>query len=109
MLCEVNLGKQKRKGGKMRRQHMVATDGKVYFVEAGLLQVLDTMEEYEKLIAHNDKKDKTYFEITVGDTYFKHRMNDRDGVFKILAMIKNIEERIKETGRYLKEKEEAGL
>ena len=93
----------------MRRQYKVATDGKVYFVERGLLQVLDTMEEYEELIAHNDKQENTYFEITVGGIYFKHLMNDRDGVFKILARVKNIEERIKETARYFKEKEEAGL
>lgn len=93
----------------MRRQHMVASDGKVYFVEYGLLQVLDTMEEYEKLVAHNKKKESTYFEITVDEIYYKHLMTDRVGVFKILARIKNIEERIKETARYFKEKEEAGL
>lgn len=103
------LTKQKRKGGKMKRQYKVASDGKVYFVEAGLLQVLDTMEEYKELIALNDKKARTYFEINVGDNYFKHRMIDREGVFKILALIKDIEERIKETSRYFKEKEEAGL
>ena len=93
----------------MRRQYKVASDGKIYFVEGGLLQVLDTMEEYEELVAYNDKKASTYFEIIVGDIYFKHRMIDRDGVFKILARIKNIEKRIKETARYFKEKEEAGL
>ena len=93
----------------MKRQYMVASDGKVYFVEDGLLQVLDTMEEYKKLIALNDKKASTYFEVVVGDTYYKQRMVDRDGVFKILAKIKNIETRIKETGRYLKEKEAVGL
>ena len=94
---------------KTTRQYKVASDGKVYFVEGGLLQVLDTMDEYEKLIAFNDKIASTYFEITVGEVYYKHRMVDRDGVFRILANIKNIEERIKETRRYLKEKEEAGL
>lgn len=93
----------------MKRQYKVASDGKVYFVEDGLLQVLDTMEEYKKLIALNDKKASTYFEIVVGDTYYKQLMVDREGVFKILARIKDIDKRIKETGRYLKEKEEAGL
>lgn len=93
----------------MRRQYKIATDGKIYFVERGLLQVLDTMEEYEELVAHNDKQEQTYFEITVGDIYFKHLTIDRDGVFKILARIKDIEERIKETARYIKEKEDAGL
>lgn len=93
----------------MKRQYMVASDGKVYFVEDGLLYVLDTMEEYEELMSYKDKRARTYFEITVGETYFKHRIVDREGVFKILARIKNIEERIKETSRYFKEKEEAGL
>ena len=93
----------------MRRQYKIATDGKIYFVERGLLQVVDTMEEYQKLIAHNDKQEQTYFEITVGDTYFKQLTIDRDGVFKILARIKDINKRIEETARYFKEKEEAGL
>ena len=93
----------------MKRQHLIASDGKVYFVENGLLQVLDTMEEYKKLIALNDKKASTYFEITVGGVYYKQLMVDRDGVFKILARIKDIDKRIKETGRYLREKEAAGL
>ena len=91
------------------RQYKVASDGKVYFVEDGLLQVVDTMKEYEELIAYQDKKKSTYFEITVENTFYKHLMCDRDGVFRILAMIKNIEERITETRRYLKDKEEAGL
>ena len=94
---------------KTTRQYKVASDGKVYFVEGGLLQVLDTMDEYEKLIAFNEKIARTYFEITVGGVYYKHRMVDRDGVFRILANIKSIEQRIEETRRYLKEKEEAGL
>lgn len=93
----------------MKRQHLVASDGKIYFVEDGLLQVLDTMEEYEELIALNDKKASTYFEITVEGNYYKHRMIDREGVFKILSKIKNIETRIEETSRYFKEKEGAGL
>lgn len=93
----------------MRRQYEVASDGKVYFIEGGLLQVLDTMEEYKELIALNDKKASTYFEIVVGTAYYKHLMVDREGVFKILARIKDIDKRIEETARYLKEKEEAGL
>ncbi len=102
------------------RQHLVATDGKVYFVEDGLLQVLDTLEEYKEMIALKDKKIEeqralnkkrasTYFEITVEGTYYKLLMVNRDGVFKALARIRNIEERIKEQTRYFKEKEEAGL
>ena len=91
------------------RQHLVASDGKVYFIEDGLLQVLDTMEEYKELIALNDKKASTYFEITVEGTYYKQLMVDREGVFKILARIKDIDKRIQETGRYLKEKEAVGL
>lgn len=104
----------------MRRQYKVATDGKVYFVEDGLLQVLDTLEEYKEMIALKDKKIEeqralnekrasTYFEITVEGTYYKLLMVNRVGVFKALARIRNIEERIKEQTRYFKEKEEAGL
>lgn len=91
------------------RQHMVAENGKVYFVEGGLLQVIGSKAEYDKLIAENDKRANTYFEITVGDTYYKHRMVDREGIFKILEKITNIEVRINETRRYLTEKEGAGL
>ena len=93
----------------MKRQYKVASDGKVYFVEDGLLQVVDTMEEYQELIALNNKIATTFFEITIGDDYYKQRMVDRDGVFRILSYIKNIEKRIEETARYLREKEEAGL
>lgn len=109
LLTNLSTKGWKEKMVKTTRQYKVASDGKVYFVEGGLLEVLDTMEEYEKLIAFNDKIASTYFEITVGDTYYKHRMVDRDGVFRILANIKNFEQRIEETRRYLKEKEEAGL
>ena len=93
----------------MKRQYKVASDGKVYFVEDGLLQVVDTMEEYQELIALNNKIATTFFEITIGNDYYKQRMVDRDGVFRILSYIKNIEKRIEETARYLREKEEAGL
>lgn len=104
----------------MKRQYKVATDGKVYYVEEGLLQVIDTLEEYEEMIAKKDKKAEemkafykkqtsTYFEITIDGTYYKQRMIDRDGVFRILANIKNFEKRVEETRRYFQEKEEAGL
>lgn len=104
----------------MKRQYKVATDGKVYFVEGGLLQVIDTLEEYEEMIAQKEKEAEelrvfmekrasTYFEITIDGTYYKKLMVDRDGVFKILATIKSFEKRVEETSRYFQEKEEAGL
>lgn len=104
----------------MKRQYKVATDGKVYFVENGLLQVIDTLEEYEAMIARKEKEAEelrafmekrasTYFEITIDGTYYKKLMVDRDGVFKILATIKSFEKRVEETSRYFQEKEGAGL
>ena len=104
----------------MKRQYKVASDGMVYFVEGGLLQVIDTLEEYKEMIARKEKESEelrafiekrssTYFEITVDGTYYKQLMVDRDGVFRILATIKNFEKRVEETRRYFKEKEEAGL
>ena len=104
----------------MKRQHMVASDGKVYFVEGGLLQVIDTLEDYKEMIARKEreaeelralieKRSSTYFEITVDGTYYKQLMVDRNGVFRILATIKDIDTRIKEQTRYFKEREASGL
>ena len=103
----------------MKRQYKVASDGMVYFVEGGLLQVIDTLEEYKEMIARKEKeaeelsafikkRSSTYFEITVDGTYYKQLMVDRDGVFRILATIKNFEKRVEETSRYFKEKEVLG-
>lgn len=84
----------------IKREHMVAKSGEVFYVENGKLHTLENIEEYDYMIKKERYQARQYFTFTVGQTHLKLQVVNDEEVMKWLGRITDLERRMKLTKEY---------
>lgn len=93
----------------LKRNFLTATDGEIFYTENGGIKRIENLQAFNEMVAEEKRIATTYFTVTIGGIKYSYQMYNFKVIMNLLKRIPNLDTRIQEQARYIKEKEEANL